>query len=45
MSHTAAAHAKLLVKLQGQDSRTIDLTGDSIGRKAGNDLTIDDQAV
>src|SRR5262245_15472910 len=47
MSHTIAAHAKLLVKLQGQGSRTIDLTGDSftIGRKAGNDLTIDEQAV
>ena len=47
MSHTIAVHAKLLVKLQGQASRTIDLTSDSfsIGRKAGNDLTIDDQAV
>ena len=39
--------AKLLVKLQGQGSRTIDLVRDTftIGRKADNDLPIDDHTV
>jgi len=39
--------AKLLVKLHGQGSRSIDLTADSftIGRKPDNDLPIDDHTV
>ena len=39
--------AKLLVKLHGQGSRSIDLTTDSftIGRKPDNDLPIDDHTV
>ena len=47
MPHTAPAHAKLLVKLHGQASRMIDLLAESftIGRKAGNDLVIDDQSI
>jgi pSer/pThr/pTyr-binding forkhead associated (FHA) protein len=40
----AADAAKLIVKLQGQGSRTIELTTDTftIGRKPDNDLPIDD---
>ena len=47
MSHTATDCAKLFVKQQGQGSRTIDLASDpyTIGRKAGNDLAIDDPSV
>lgn len=47
MGQTITDSAKLLVKLQGQGSRTIDLTGDSfaIGRKSDNDLAIDDHTV
>lgn len=47
MAHTAAAQAKLLVKLHGQGSRTIEIVNDvfTIGRKAGNDLSIDDHTV
>lgn len=47
MPHTATVHAKLLVKLHGQGSRTIELVADSfaIGRKADNDLAIDDQTI
>jgi len=47
MPHTATAHAKLLVKLHGQASRMIDLVteGFAIGRKADNDLVIDDQSI
>ncbi len=47
MPHTANAHAKLLVKLHGQGSRTLELVADSfaIGRKADNDLAIDDQTI
>ena len=47
MTDTATASAKLLVKLQGQDSRTIDIARDTftIGRKADNDLSIDDHTV
>ncbi len=38
---------KLLIKLQGQGSRTIELTGDcfTIGRKADNSLPIEDHTV
>lgn len=47
MAHTITDSAKLLVKLQGQGSRTIEMSNDSftIGRKAGNDLQIDDHTV
>jgi pSer/pThr/pTyr-binding forkhead associated (FHA) protein len=47
MPHTATVHAKLLVKLHGQGSRTMDLVAEriSIGRKADNDLAIDDQSI
>ena len=47
MGDTTIDSAKLLVKLQGQGSRTVELTGNSftIGRKADNDLTIDDHTV
>jgi pSer/pThr/pTyr-binding forkhead associated (FHA) protein len=47
MNDTATTSAKLLVKLQGQGSRTIDIAGDTftIGRKADNDLPIDDHTV
>jgi len=47
MSDTTAAQAKLLVKLHGQGSRTIELANDvfTIGRKAGNDLSVDDHTV
>jgi pSer/pThr/pTyr-binding forkhead associated (FHA) protein len=45
--HIVTDSAKLLVKLHGQGSRSIELTADSftIGRKAENDLTIDDHTV
>jgi pSer/pThr/pTyr-binding forkhead associated (FHA) protein len=47
MSKTVTGSAKLLIKLHGQGSREIELAGDSftIGRKAGNDLPIDDHTV
>jgi pSer/pThr/pTyr-binding forkhead associated (FHA) protein len=47
MSDTVTTSPKLLVKLQGQGSRTIDLARDTltIGRKADNDLSIDDHTV
>jgi pSer/pThr/pTyr-binding forkhead associated (FHA) protein len=47
MPHTVTAHAKLLVKLHGQGSRTIDLVAErfAIGRKADNDLAIDDPSI
>jgi pSer/pThr/pTyr-binding forkhead associated (FHA) protein len=45
--HIVTDSAKLLVKLQGQGSRSIELTADSftIGRKTDNDLPIDDHTV
>ena len=47
MAHTTTESAKLLVKLHGQGSRTIELRTDSftIGRKADNDLPIEDHTV
>jgi pSer/pThr/pTyr-binding forkhead associated (FHA) protein len=47
MVNIVTESAKLLVKLHGQGSRCIDLTTDSftIGRKAHNDLSIDDHTV
>jgi pSer/pThr/pTyr-binding forkhead associated (FHA) protein len=47
MAHLVTDSAKLLVKLHGQGSRSIDLAGDTftIGRKPENDLTIDDHTV
>lgn len=47
MPHTVTARAKLLVKLHSQGSRTIDLVGERfvIGRKADNDLAIDDPSI
>ncbi|HKT33650.1 MAG TPA: FHA domain-containing protein [Nitrospira sp.] len=47
MGNLVTESAKLLVKLHGRGSRSIELTGDSftIGRKAENDLTIDDHTV
>ncbi|HLZ33941.1 MAG TPA: FHA domain-containing protein [Nitrospira sp.] len=47
MAHTVTESAKLLVKLQGEGSRAIGMARDSftIGRKADNDLTIDDHTV
>jgi pSer/pThr/pTyr-binding forkhead associated (FHA) protein len=47
MDHIVTDWAKLLVKLQGQGSQSVDLTGDSftIGRKADNDLAIDDHTI
>lgn len=47
MPHTVTVHAKLLVKLHGQGSRTIDLVAErfAIGRKADNDLAIDDPSI
>ena len=47
MGNALTASAKLLVKLHGQASRSIDLTADSfsIGRKPENDLPIDDHTV
>ncbi len=46
MAHTTAS-ATLLIKLKGQESRTIDLGKDAltIGRKPENDLCIDDKTV
>jgi pSer/pThr/pTyr-binding forkhead associated (FHA) protein len=46
-SNIAAETTKLIVKLQGQGSRTIELTTDmfTIGRKPDNDLPIDDHTV
>jgi pSer/pThr/pTyr-binding forkhead associated (FHA) protein len=47
MAHIVTDSAKLLVKLHGQGSRSIDLAGDTftIGRKPENDLPIDDHTV
>ena len=47
MGNILTASAKLLVKVHGQGSRSIDLTADSftIGRKPDNDLPIDDHTV
>lgn len=47
MGNALTASAKLLVKLHGQGSRSIDLIADSfsIGRKPENDLPIDDHTV
>ena len=47
MGNILTDSAKLLVKLHGQGSRSIDLTTDSftIGRKPDNDLPIDDHTV
>jgi pSer/pThr/pTyr-binding forkhead associated (FHA) protein len=47
MGNTVTAAAKLLVRLHGQGSRSIDLDRDTftIGRKTGNDLPIDDHTV
>ena len=47
MGNIVTDSAKLLVKLHGQGSRSIDLTDDSftIGRKADNDLSIEDHTV
>jgi pSer/pThr/pTyr-binding forkhead associated (FHA) protein len=47
MGNILTDSAKLLVKLHGQGSRSIDLTADSftIGRKLDNDLPIDDHTV
>jgi hypothetical protein len=47
MGNTATDSAKLLVRLQGQGSRSIDLGRESfaIGRKPDNDLVIDDHTV
>jgi pSer/pThr/pTyr-binding forkhead associated (FHA) protein len=46
-AHSTTDSVKLLVKLQGQGSRTIEIPNGSftIGRKASNDLTIDDHTV
>ena len=47
MGDTVTIPAKLLVKLHGRGSRSINLTEDSfaIGRKSDNDLSIDDHTV
>lgn len=47
MTHTFIESAKLLVKVHGQGSRTMDLGRDSftIGRKVDNDLVLDDHTV
>src|SRR5215510_13159843 len=47
MTHTATAHAKLLVKSHGQASKIIELATEcfAVGRKADNDLAIDDQSI
>lgn len=47
MAHSTTDGVKLLVKLQGQGSRAIEIPNGSftIGRKAGNDLQIDDHTV
>jgi pSer/pThr/pTyr-binding forkhead associated (FHA) protein len=47
MAYSIIESAKLLVKLHGHGSRTIDLARDSftIGRKVDNDLSIDDHTV
>ena len=47
MAYSIIESAKLLVKLHGHGSRTIDLARDSftIGRKVDNDLPIDDHTV
>jgi pSer/pThr/pTyr-binding forkhead associated (FHA) protein len=47
MADTITSSAKILVKLQGQGSRTIEIAQDTftIGRKTDNDLPIDDHTV
>ena len=47
MTHTSTESAKLLVKLHGQGSRSINLERDgfTIGRKPDNDLAIEDHTV
>ena len=47
MGNIVTDSAKLLVKLHGQGSRSIELTGDqfTIGRKTDNDLPIEDHTV
>ncbi|HEU4685296.1 MAG TPA: FHA domain-containing protein [Nitrospira sp.] len=47
MSDPVTDHPRLLVKLCGQGTRSVELTGDgfTIGRKAGNDLPIEDHTV
>jgi pSer/pThr/pTyr-binding forkhead associated (FHA) protein len=47
MANIVTDSAKLLVKLQGQTSRSLEITGDSfaIGRKPENDLPIEDHTV
>jgi pSer/pThr/pTyr-binding forkhead associated (FHA) protein len=47
MGYILTDSAKLLVKLHGQGSRSIELTGDqfTIGRKTDNDLPIEDHTV
>jgi pSer/pThr/pTyr-binding forkhead associated (FHA) protein len=47
MADTVTESAKLLIKSKGQSSRTVDIARDTftIGRKAGNDLPIDDHTV
>ena len=47
MAHTVTEPVKLLVKLDGQGSRTIPLTGNTftIGRRIENDLPIEDHTV
>jgi pSer/pThr/pTyr-binding forkhead associated (FHA) protein len=47
MGNIVTDSARLLIKLHGQGSRTLELTGDSftIGRKADNDLPIEDHTV
>jgi pSer/pThr/pTyr-binding forkhead associated (FHA) protein len=47
VTQTATNSVKLIIKLHGQGSRTVDLAQDhfSIGRKADNDLVIDDHTV
>lgn len=47
MAHTTTGHASLLVKIQGQGSRIVELEHATctIGRKKNNDLVIEDAAV
>jgi FHA domain-containing protein len=47
MGNIVTDSAKLIVKLQGQGSQSVELAGDSftIGRKVDNDLAIDDHTI
>lgn len=47
MAHTVTESATLLIKIKGQSSRTIDIAPETftIGRKADNNLPIDDHTV